>query len=78
MIVVQTNSALFLVFLVIFLVSDQLDAPLFSIYLFHVSTLYMFRALCAHPQERQNCINTASGIVNPYLCPCRVMVGSRR
>jgi hypothetical protein len=25
-------------------------------YLFFVSTLYMFRALCAHLQERQNCI----------------------
>jgi hypothetical protein len=46
----------------IFLVGDQLDSPLFQcIYLFYFSTLYMFRALCAHPQVRQNCINTASG-----------------
>jgi hypothetical protein len=26
----------------------------------------MFRALCAHHQEGQNCINTASVIVNPH------------
>ena len=34
-----------------FLVYDQRDAPLFSMYLF--LTLYMFRARRAHHQERQ-------------------------
>jgi hypothetical protein len=29
----------------------------------------MFRALCAHLQQRQNRVNTASLIVNPYWCP---------
>jgi hypothetical protein len=41
------------------------------------STLYMFRALCAHLQERQNCFNTASVIVNSYWCAWLVTVGMR-
>ena len=36
-----------------FLVNDQRDAQFFSMYLFLILTLYMFRAHRAHHQERQ-------------------------
>jgi len=36
-----------------FLVNDQHDAQFFSMYLFILLTLYMFRAHRAHHQERQ-------------------------
>ena len=37
----------------LFLVNDQRDAQLFTMYLFLLLTPYMFRAHCAHHQERQ-------------------------
>jgi hypothetical protein len=36
----------------LFLVNDQRDAQFFTMYLFLFLTLYMFRAHCAHHQER--------------------------
>jgi len=35
------------------MLNDQRDAQFFSMYLFTFLTLYMFRAHCAHHQERQ-------------------------
>jgi hypothetical protein len=32
-------------------------------YIYLSTTLYMFRALCAHHQERSNCTNTTSVLV---------------
>jgi hypothetical protein len=40
-------------------------------YIYLSVTLYMFRALCAHHQERSNCTNTTSVLVIPFSCvPC--------
>ena len=58
-----------------FLVNDQHDAQLFSMYLSLFLTLYMFRAHRAHHQERQ--IVSIQPLVAVTLCrwPCRVQVG---
>ena len=55
-----------------FLVNDQRDAQLFSMYLFKFLTLYMFRVHRAHHQERQ--IVSIQPLVTVTLCrwPCRV------
>ena len=55
-----------------FLLNDQRDAQFFSMYLFIFLTLYMFRAHCAHHQERQ--IVSIQPLVAVTLC--RVQVGS--
>jgi hypothetical protein len=59
-----------------FLVNDQSDAQFFTMYLFLFLTLYIFRAHCAHRQERQ--IVSTQPLVTVTLCrwPCRVRVGS--
>ena len=57
-----------------FLVNDQRDAQLFSMYLFIFLTLYMFRAHRAHHQERH--IVSIQPLVDVNLCLCRVQVGS--
>ena len=59
-----------------FLLNDQRDAQLFSMYLFIFLTLYVFRAHCAHHQERQ--IVSIQPLVAVTLCRwlCRVQVGS--
>jgi hypothetical protein len=59
-----------------FLLNDQRDAQLFSMYLFIFITLYIFRAHRAHHQERQ--IVSIQHMVAVTLCrwPCRVQVGS--
>jgi hypothetical protein len=51
--------------------NNQLDAQNFLKYIYLSITLYMFRALCAHHQERSNCTNTTSELVIPFSCvPC--------
>jgi hypothetical protein len=59
-----------------FLVNDQRDAQLFSMYLSSFLTLYMFRAHRAHHQERQ--IVSIQPLVAVTLCRwlCLVQVGS--
>ena len=59
-----------------FLENDQRDAQFFSMYLFLLLTLYMFRAHRAHHQERQ--IVSIQALVAVTLCrwSCRVLVGS--
>jgi len=60
------------------LVNDQRDARFFSMYLSLYLTLYIFRAHCAHHQERQ--IVSIQPLAAVTLCrrPCRVQVGSER
>jgi hypothetical protein len=57
-----------------FLVNDQRDAQVFTIYLFLFLTLYMFRVRRAHHQERQ--IVSTQSLVTVTLCrrPCRVQM----
>jgi hypothetical protein len=59
-----------------FLVHDQRDAQLFTVYLFSFLTLYMFRAHRAHQQERQTVSIQPLVTVTPCRWPCLVQVGS--
>ena len=59
----------------LFLVNDQHDTQIpFHVFIFLFITLYMFRAHCAHHQERQ--IVSIQPLVTVTLCrwPCRVQV----